>query len=290
MRVVGNSITGLERGVVLLAPTQIRRAPMKNMIDDEGRHNRLLAAVQRLRGEIYLCDGAISSDSLTNDGRHIQQDDYRSWHILTVDEREEVSGCMRFCAHGPGVVFSDLAVSHSSASEMVEIGPKIQEAVQTDIEEASRLGFLYVELGGWAIHENLRCTTEAVRMLLMAYSLAKILGGAYGLSNATTRHHSSSILRRLGGNPFVLGAYTIPPYYDSVYGCEMELLRFDSTSPNPRYAGWIQSCHDILIESPVILSASPETDEVSLLQLNVALSGPPDRVAPVTRDLSCLKR
>jgi hypothetical protein len=99
------------------------------------------------------------------------------------------------------------------------------------------------------------------------------LGGAYGLSTATTRHHSSSILKRIGGAPLRSGGKEIPPYYDPYYGCDMELLRFDSTAPNPRYTSMIEESCDALREIPVIatdLSASCSTD---LISLHGALTG-----------------
>jgi len=37
-----------------------------------------------------------------------------SWHLLTVDEHERVMACIRYCAHRPGVSFSDLAISQSA--------------------------------------------------------------------------------------------------------------------------------------------------------------------------------
>jgi hypothetical protein len=83
----------------------------------------------------------------------------------------------------------------------------------------------------------------------------------------------------------MLGTEAIPPYYDPLYGCEMELLRFDSTSPNPRYAEWIQACYEMLIESPVISRTSLETDVGSLLKLTDALSEPSNRATPLSRTL-----
>jgi hypothetical protein len=88
----------------------------------------------------------------------------------------------------------------------------------------------------------------------------------------TTRHHSSSILRRLGGASLVDGEEEIPPYYDPDYGCEMELLTFDSTKPNPRYADWIHDCHHVLSNLVVIAPGFEETHIGSLLQLDRTLS------------------
>jgi len=44
----------------------------------------------------------------------------------------------------------------------------------------------------------------------------------------------------------------MPTYYDPQYGCEMEILRFDSSFPNPRYNRWIPQIRDHLRTVPVI--------------------------------------
>jgi len=45
----------------------------------------------------------------------------------------------------------------------------------------------------------------------------------------------------------------LPPYYDPQYSCEMEMLRFESCSPNPKYEGWIEEIRAHLLTAPVIL-------------------------------------
>ncbi len=219
------------------------KAPHRNSIKhsvDPSRHHRLLAEAQRLRGRIYLQDGAIQPSDLLADDRHIQAADDQAWHLLTVDENEAVVACIRYFAHEPGVRFSELSVAGSDIARSAELGTRVREAVETELDCARRRGVWFVELGGWAVCESLRCTTEAIRTLLTVYALSQVRGGAVGLSSATTRHHSSSILRRIGGRPLKASGVEVSSYYDAQYACEMELLSFDSESPNPRYASWIQ--------------------------------------------------
>jgi hypothetical protein len=260
----------LSMGMVLLAPANYEAGPFRHRVDLTS-HLRLLAGAQKLRGEIYLRDGAISPTDLTDDGRYVQQVDGESWHLLIVNDQDKIKGCMRYRTHPSDVLFSALEVSHCSILQS-EYGPRVRRAVQSDIDRACRLGFSYIEVGGWAISEEIRCTTEVLRMVLMIYAFGQLTGGAYGLSTVTTRHHSSSILRRLGGASLVDGDEEIPPYYDPVYGCEMELLTFDSTKPNPRYAVWIHNCHDVLSNLVAIAPGFDTTHIGSLLQLDRALS------------------
>lgn len=279
MRLIRESRDQSGRGFVLLAPPQVSSAPFDQFIDDPSRHERLLAEAQTLRGRIYVRDGAIQPSELSTDGRHIQAADHLAWHLLTVDESERVTACIRYFAHAPGVAFSELSVSRSGVVRSPEFGPRVRDAIQAELDIARRRGFWYVELGGWAVCESLRCTTEAVRTLLTVYALSQLQGGALGLSCATTRHHSSSILRRVGGRPLKADGVEVPSYYDHHYGCEMELLGFDSLSPNERYAGWIGDCRRALREVPVVSAAPAETNVSDLLHLNTAVVGYADSLA-----------
>ncbi len=97
-----------------------------------------------------------------------------------------------------------------------------------------------------------RCTSEGLVLALAAYSLGRIAGGALGLTTATVRHASSTILRRLGGSHLEAHGETVPPYFDARYNCEMELLRFDSRRPSAKYAPLIEQLKDKLATVPVI--------------------------------------
>ena len=64
--------------------------------DDGDSHARLLSEVQRVRGQVYLADGAVRASQLTPDGRHVQRSDYDSWHLLAVAGNGAVQGCARY--------------------------------------------------------------------------------------------------------------------------------------------------------------------------------------------------
>jgi len=44
----------------------------------------------------------------------------------------------------------------------------------------------------------------------------------------------------------------MPRYYDPRYDCQMEILRFDSARPNPRFEPWIEELKHHLSTIPVI--------------------------------------
>jgi hypothetical protein len=222
---------------------------------DSGRRNNLLLEMQRLRGSIYLEDGAIGAGQLT-DGRHRADIDEVSWHLLVVDKDDQVRGCVRFHAHPEEAHFSHLNVSRSALAFSREWGERLKGAVESELALSRRLDLPCVEIGGWALAEEFRGTSEALRMALAMYSLSQVFGGAVGISTVTRRHCAASILRRIGGLPFEDAGVELPAYDDPQFKCEMELLRFYSWAPNPRYAVWIEEIRKELRAIPVLTNAS----------------------------------
>src|SRR5262245_46400031 len=84
------------RSFVLLAPSEHAIPTGFESVDtDTGRYQALLADAQRLRGRIYLEDGAIDADQLIG-SRHQLDIDEGSWHLLIVDADSRVRGCARY--------------------------------------------------------------------------------------------------------------------------------------------------------------------------------------------------
>jgi hypothetical protein len=119
----------------------------------------------------------------------------------------------------------------------------------------------YAELGGWAVAREYRHSGEGLLLALSAYSLGRAFGGALGLTTATVRHASSTILRRLGGESLEVDGTPVPPYFDARYQCQMELLRFDSRAPNPRYGAVVEMLTNRLATVPVVMGTPCLSDE-----------------------------
>src|SRR5258708_829442 len=79
-----------------------------------------------------------------------------------------------------------------------------------------------------------------------------MFGNAISLSTVTRRHCASSILRRIGGRSLTHGGVELPTYYDPQYDCEMELLKFYSWGPNPRYTPWIDQLKEELSQISIV--------------------------------------
>jgi hypothetical protein len=141
------------------------------------------------------------------------------------------------------------------------VADRFMTAIESELRRARQENLKYAEVGGWAVSKDSRCTSEGLLLALAAYSLGKIAGGALGLTTATVRHASSAILRRLGGSHLEAGGNVVPPYYDPRYKCEMELLRFDSRRPDPKYAPLIDlmaaRLRDVLVVASKVDSGRP---------------------------------
>jgi hypothetical protein len=268
VRLIPGIGSNLRRRFVLLAPDRRFTNSFTKSSVDPSLHQRLLTDAQKLRGRIYLEDGAIHAARLSADGRHVQSVDQNSWHLLTLDEQGRVAACTRYLSHANTVSFSELTVSSSGMAQSEDWGRAFRSAIEAELRVARKRQCSYVEMGGWVISEALRCTTEAVRMVLTSYGLARMLGGALGISTVTTRHGSSSVLRRIGGGSLWSRGAELPPYFDPQYNCEMEILRFDSERPSPRYGTWIDDCRSYLETAPVICAKAGDR---SLEQIRVAI-------------------
>jgi len=214
--------------------------------------------VQRLRGSVYLADGAIGADQLTSKGLHKTPEDDRSWHIVSLNAVGEVTGCFWYRLHESSVSFEDLRVRQSPLALAPPWREHLWRAVESDLLGARIEGLRYAELGGWAIARANRCTSEVLLLACAAYSLARALGDALGITMATVRNSSAKILRRLGGAPLKIQnvAGEVPPYFDPHYGCTMELLRFDSRTPHAGLAGAVTLLRQKLASVPVVVNAT----------------------------------
>jgi len=260
------TISSLDSRLLLLSPVSSLPAHFRNVDEDTDLHAKRLREIQRLRGGLYLNDGALGRDQLTDEGLHITPEDSRSWHLVMLDDRDRVTGCAWYLEHDEHVRLDDLRVRRCPLVRMNGWRDTLWVGVETEIARARRDGLRYVEVGGWAIADESRRSSEGLILALAGYSLARIRGGCLGITTATARHGSSSILRRLGGAPLEADGAPVPAYYDPRYRCRMEILRFDSRLPNPRYAGLIERIREKMADVPVM---TPQRDaEETVVSVN----------------------
>ena len=256
LKLLERTVSSLDQRLILLAPTASIPRFFKNVEHDAVRHLRLVREMQRLRGKIYLKDGALDANQLTPDGLHETAEDHKSWHLLMVDSYHRVTGCAWYLEHPSSVSVDDLRVRHTPLARSRKWRSALWKGVESELDRARRARLRYAEVGGWAVSEQSRCTSEGLVLALAGYSLGRICGGCLGITTATVRHCSSSILRRLGGSPLAADGAPVPSYYDPRYGCEMEILRFDSRSPNPKFNDLIERLREKMASVSILAPAA----------------------------------
>jgi hypothetical protein len=240
LKLLERSIRAVDQRLVLLAPPQVAiPSAFENVDVDLDFREALVREMQRLRGRVYLQDGAIERRQLSWDGLHRTPEDKRSWHLLMLNSYGRISACVWYLEHESPTAMHNLRVRKTPLAESPEWSGALWKAVASELSNARRNRLRYAEVGGWAVTKESRCTSEGLVLAIAAYSLGRVFGGALGMTMATVRHCSSTILRRLGGSPLEADGVALPPYYDPAYRCEMELLRFDSRRPNVKYAPMI---------------------------------------------------
>lgn len=254
------------RRFVLLPPTGIApRGVFRHVDGNPAWRRELLSDMQRLRGRIYVQDGAISASELTKDGRHVQPIDQESWHLLILSSAGRVLGCTRYLQHHASTPYSRLRVRTAALAHSDLWSEPLRRAVERELDIARRSGFSYVEVGGWALDESLRGSTDALRSVLFTYAWSQVIGGCLGLSMATHRNGSAAILRRIGGSPLEWEGTELPPYYDPHFKCEMEVLRFDSRLPSLKYRNVIDEMKSEIPAVPLICGHKPAESWHSLV-------------------------
>lgn len=249
-------LTSGTRRLILLAPEgAVAPEAFSSPVYDPDLYDELLAGMQRLRGSTYASDGAIRPSDLTEDGRHLSPADRKAWHVLVTDSGNDVCGCARYLAYDNNISFDDLNLKTSALAQDSEWGPLLRLAVENEIALARDLKVAYAEVGGWALHDRIRFSSEALRIALTTYALSRTLGGSIGISTVTVRHCSSAILQRIGGAVLSFAGRRLPLYYDPQYQCEMSILRFEAHQANPRYETSIENLRAQMDMVPVVAKA-----------------------------------
>lgn len=253
LRLIERNIAAIEERLVVLAPPGVSSRRMFGRVSvDLKQHRELVSELQAVRGNIYLDDGAVQRHQLSPDGRHETPEDERSWHLLMLNREGRVNSCIGYLEHRNPTSIQQLRVKSCPLNGKHPLRDWFLTAITREMALSRELGLGYGEVGGWAVSQESRCTSEGLLLALGAFSLARRLGDAICLTTATVRHSSSTILRRLGGSHLEVDGAVVPSYFDEHYGCEMELLRFDSRRPSAKYSAFVEGLKERFANVAVI--------------------------------------
>src|SRR5262245_14783450 len=139
---------------ILLAPPIARLTEIFQSVKvDRLQHAWFLAEVQRLRGRVYLHDGAIEERQLLSDGRYGNPHDTASWQLLRTNSIGRVSGCVRY-RPADEASFNHLDIARSALAKCEKWGMRLRQAVEAKKADAQRRELSYAEVGGWALTEE----------------------------------------------------------------------------------------------------------------------------------------
>jgi hypothetical protein len=233
----------------ILAPSldKVSTSRLRGTVDSDV-HSNLLSQVQLLRGNALRESGPVTQ--LLPDGRHCQAIDPQSWHILLQNEEGRVVGCSRYRLVQGG--FEQLSACQSSLAHSRRFGPILRRTLERQLTWVRRMNLHYGEAGAWVLQPEVRRSTAAVNIALMTFALAERLGSGVAITTATIRHHSSLMLRRLGGEALA----ELPAYYEPKFGCVMEILKFDLASLHSQFKERMARFGKQLEEAEIVCAAS----------------------------------
>src|SRR6185369_4740059 len=149
MKLVPSSLAFSHQRLILLAPYASHvPARFRNARVDPRWYGSTMVDMQKMRGRIYLEEGAIGRHQLDSNGRHRSAADTESWHLLTLNEHGSVSGCVRYREHLNSVSFHELGVKNTALAECGQWGTKFRAAIESDLAIARRRKVSFVEVGG----------------------------------------------------------------------------------------------------------------------------------------------
>jgi len=213
--------------------------------------------MKSLRERVAREEGVIKPSDPSGRPENFMGGDDRSWHLLRLGRDGRVAGCARILVHPRNVSYNKLRIASCSVARSSLWGRRVRDAVESELDRARSYDLNVIEPGGWVVDESLRGTGAAVSIALSAFAWAQLLGGCIGFLTATVEHGSSAILRRLGGHRLESGGEAIPRHFEPAWGCNMEVLRFDTNSLSPRFATALSAARSLLMSSTVF-SCEPQ--------------------------------
>ena len=261
MRSLFRALRDVDLTIVAPSVTQIPEW-LPNVLVNDGMYQEVIGEIQRFRGGVYVQDKAIPANALDDLGRHYSDYDYRAWHVLFRDRRQDLCGAIRV-----GLVsYGDIeGIDHLQVLEFLSHMPSdkkapLETAVRKFLDNCKTLVPSICEPGAWAVSADVRKGRLAPVLAASIWSLLRVVGGAAGVATATTKHGSANILKKMGGFDLFLNGMPLVPFYDSYHQCYIELIGFDSDYLNPRLEPTVAQVQDYMSTLPIITTDARDGD------------------------------
>ena len=146
--------TLIDTRLVLLAPASASTVAFTRVDHDPTAHAAIVREVQRLRGAIYMGDGALQRDDLSVDGRHQTAEDDNSWHFVMLNREGRANSCVWYLAHDGATFLEELRVRACPLGRDAAWRDTFRAAVEGELARAGRDGLRFAEVGGWAVRAS----------------------------------------------------------------------------------------------------------------------------------------
>ena len=141
LRLLERNIAAIEERLILLAPSaESVGEGFRNVTFDRYRHAERVREMQRLRGKVYLEDGAIERRHLSTDGLHRTPEDERSWHLLMLGRDGGISACAWYLEHENTTSIQNLRVRNCPLAATESSRETLHAAVESEIDRARQDG------------------------------------------------------------------------------------------------------------------------------------------------------
>lgn len=224
---------------------------------DASRWQTLFTRACKVRGEAYIADGAISSDELDSNGSFQLPIDKNSWHVILVDDDDEVSATLRMTMLPLDAQKRKGSLPHVGASLRRGASDHcksmlVAERFLSGLELAygtERTNFMIV--GGWATDPQKAPANAGAELALSVWAVARHMEAAGALCVASERHDAHGQLIRTGAVPIrAVGSQSL--YFDAAYGCRVGLLGFRVFQERKTLKRVVDHLADRIMESEVI--------------------------------------
>ena len=224
---------------------------------DSNRWQTLFTRACKVRGSAYIADGAITSNELDSHGSFQIPIDKHSWHVVLVDDDDEVCATLRMT-----MLPLDSQIRRGN---LPHVGESLRRAASDHCKSmlvaerflsglglaygAERKNFLIV--GGWATDPANAPANAGAELALSVWAFARHMKTAGALCVASERHDAHEQLIRTGAVP-IRAVGSQPMYFDEAYGCRVGLLGFRVFQERKTLKRVVDHISQKLMESEVI--------------------------------------
>ncbi|MEY4530425.1 MAG: hypothetical protein RLZZ156_1146 [Deinococcota bacterium] len=225
---------------LLLAPANARIPKVFSRVEENVQaHETWRTKLQQLRGKVFLEDGAIKESHLDEQGRHISKLDINSWHFLVMSPEEQIRGVMRtqiwyYDDRLPELCELNLYGLLERMQDL-ELRQKFTTALNNTMHQPND-NTCFMEVSALAVDAASQGFTIGSMLGISGYSIGNIVDAYVAFGAGTDRHHTARFYHKLGGisfrdssNPEVV----LPPFFDTGYNCQMDIMAFFKDQPTP---------------------------------------------------------